>query len=227
MSGSRLSVDPLAEMPLGRPKRTMGSFRVPNSGHNCAECGVEISWKDWLARDAKVHSNEHGEDVHEACCNICSVHAPEEETMTTIIYDDPFADSEVTEEPYDPPVEIATEKQKSYISSLIREREVPENLATSITRQLDSNTLAKREATAYIGQLKTLPKRAGFSSAEPPEGIHRTSEGEIYKVQVAHHGSGNLYAKRLVILQTSEQPTGSWNTSAEAETSTSSAPTRS
>jgi hypothetical protein len=31
------------------------------------------------------------------------------------------------------------------------------------------------------------------------DGIYRLPDGTIYKVQVAHHGSGRLYAKRLVI----------------------------
>lgn len=30
------------------------------------------------------------------------------------------------------------------------------------------------------------------------DGMYRTPEGVIYKVQIAHHGSGNLYAKRMV-----------------------------
>ena len=33
------------------------------------------------------------------------------------------------------------------------------------------------------------------------DGMYRTPEGVIYKVQIAHHGSGNLYAKRMWLIE--------------------------
>lgn len=35
--------------------------------------------------------------------------------------------------------------------------------------------------------------------SDPPEGMHRLEDGSIYKCQVAHHGSGNKYAKLLIV----------------------------
>jgi hypothetical protein len=43
------------------------------------------------------------------------------------------------------------------------------------------------------------PVAAPVESGPTPEGMHRLDDGRIFKVQVAHHGSGNLYAKLLVL----------------------------
>lgn len=58
-------------------------------------------------------------------------------------------------------------------------------------------------AADHKGDCPAKVERA--AKVEPPEGIHRLGE-DILKVQVAVHGSGNLYAKRLVI----EGDHGSW-----------------
>lgn len=58
-------------------------------------------------------------------------------------------------------------------------------------------------------EAKEAEKAAAPSSGGSPvteDGMYLTPDGTVYKVQVAHHGSGNLYAKRLVV----EDGTGSF-----------------
>lgn len=62
-------------------------------------------------------------------------------------------------------------------------------------------TLDRKMMSGIIEELLTL-KRSTPAKVEPVtgelEGMHRL-DGEIYKVQRAVHGSGNLYAKHLVL----------------------------
>lgn len=113
---------------------------------------------------------------------------------------DPFGSGE-TEVSDRPPVSLqgteppATEKQVAFIRRLREERGIDVNdpLPGGAT---------KRSASAYIEKLLAMPKQVDRGlRREPPEGIHVIFRGdtpmEIYKVQVAVHGSGRKYAKAL------------------------------
>jgi hypothetical protein len=84
----------------------------------------------------------------------------------------------------------ATEKQVAFIKRLAAER----NMA------FETDGLTKRLASQAIDNLMTIPKPARQESSaiveEAPEGFHEV-QGSIFKVQVAHHGSGRKYAKQL------------------------------
>lgn len=59
----------------------------------------------------------------------------------------------------------------------------------------DIETKPKARATKTEPKQKPKPR----TRQDPPEGIHRTIDGAIFKVQRAVHGSGRLYAKRLIM----------------------------
>ncbi len=108
---------------------------------------------------------------------------------------------------------MASGEQIDYIRSLLRERESDAVRATLPRPE----ALTMGNASALIKALKTLPKRADRRpvptpartavpapsavvapvAAEVTEGMYRTPDGTIFKVQRAVHGSGHLYAKRL------------------------------
>lgn len=109
----------------------------------------------------------------------------------------------------------ASEKQVAFVLRLDAERDVPvagktEQEATHIARLEDlqggGKFVSSREASALIEWLLTIPKAApaqhpeaqAAAKAEPlTHGMYRKDE-TIYKIQKAVHGSGHLYAKRLV-----------------------------
>jgi hypothetical protein len=63
-----------------------------------------------------------------------------------------------------------------------------------------AKTTAGKWAAEHIGECPAAPKATATAEAEEaPEGMHRLADGTIYKVQIAHHGSGRPYAKRLVV----------------------------
>lgn len=86
----------------------------------------------------------------------------------------------------------ATEKQVAFIQRLAAERGVDVPAVSS-----------KKAASATIESLLAMPKAAPAShpdaqpAGEATEGMHKIGD-EIFKVQKAVHGSGHLYAKRLV-----------------------------
>lgn len=84
----------------------------------------------------------------------------------------------------------ATPTQLALIERMAQEqgREVSADLTKQQASDLITEMMANRE------------KRTAPVVAQVTEGMYRTPEGEIYKVQVAVHGSGKLYAKRLVKL---------------------------
>jgi hypothetical protein len=89
----------------------------------------------------------------------------------------------------------ATEKQVAFIQRLAAERNLPAD---------NVSALSKREASLMIEGLLAVPKAPPAShpqaatKAEPlTDGMYRKDE-VIYKIQRAVHGSGHLYAKRLV-----------------------------
>lgn len=103
------------------------------------------------------------------------------------------------------PKRFATEKQVGYLVSLA-DRAGWEVEDTKITnpegRSLELTELAVTVASELIERLKAAP-RAPKARHNPnikitSDGMYRL-DGEVYKVQVAVHGSGHLYAKRLVI----------------------------
>lgn len=67
-------------------------------------------------------------------------------------------------------------------------------------------TLTRTQASEEINRLKVLPRGDAESLPDPAarvlkvaeEGMYRTPDGDIYKVQLAIHGSGRPYAKRMV-----------------------------
>lgn len=96
-----------------------------------------------------------------------------------------------------------TEKQEAFLNRLLDERPAlrdvenlwPDNIAK----------LTKRQASSKIDEILKTPKeaKASTSSEGAPvteDGMYRTEDGTIFKVQIAVHGSGNLYAKKLVAL---------------------------
>lgn len=83
----------------------------------------------------------------------------------------------------------ATAKQIQFLNRLASER----GIASPVTA-----TLSNRDASKLIGQLLKLPKVASAVSATAAleQGMYRTADGAVYKVQ-ASKVSGSLYAKRL------------------------------
>jgi hypothetical protein len=97
----------------------------------------------------------------------------------------------------------ATEKQVAFIKRLESERQITAEAEAvlKISRRLwKMKQFGKDAASTVIDALLACPKiEQGKSASEPPpEGMHKV-EGVIYKVQRAVHGSGNLYAKRLIV----------------------------
>lgn len=97
----------------------------------------------------------------------------------------------------------ATEKQINFLIKLMDERNLPWSQST-----LDK--FSKRDASKMISDLlngpKPVRKVAAPKTTVPADdkvteaGMYRNPKtDEIFKVQVAVHGSGHLYAKRLVV----------------------------
>jgi len=91
--------------------------------------------------------------------------------------------------------------QRDYYSLLERDRKLADNF-------IAGSTLSKADASRLIGELKvtafstTYVAPSATQSAGATEGMYKAGE-TIYKVQKAVHGSGNLYAKQLVVEGTS------------------------
>lgn len=92
----------------------------------------------------------------------------------------------------------ATQKQIDFLTRLLDER----------LHELDDGTIAramsdKRECSRLIDQLMSAGRKPQLQPTQErvtQDGMYRTPSGEIFKVQRAVHGSGNLYAKLLVKL---------------------------
>ena len=105
----------------------------------------------------------------------------------------------------------ATQKQIDFALRLDSERDVPvaganEHEAKCIANLEDmqgGKFVSKKEASAVIEYLLALPKATpaqhpdSQAQGQATEGMHKVGD-DIYKVQRAVHGSGHLYAKRLV-----------------------------
>lgn len=99
----------------------------------------------------------------------------------------------------DAPVDAPSEKQIAFALSLAARK------GTDATREQFA-AMTRREISAAIDALKALADAAKPAATEPAEqvteGMYRNpTSGMIYKVQRAHHGSGNLYAKRLTVTE--------------------------
>jgi hypothetical protein len=92
----------------------------------------------------------------------------------------------------------ASDKQVGLIRRLADERDWADNV--TIQAVLDGHPVEKRDASAAIDYLFACAKAAPKAAANggPVEGMHFV-DGRVIKVQRAVHGSGNLYAKVLVI----------------------------
>ena len=95
----------------------------------------------------------------------------------------------------------ATEAQIRFIKSLKSERDTTSSDAAfaleTANKLWEMEAFDKAAASAVIDVLKEQPKLEKPQAEPAPEGMHRIGD-DIYKVQRAVHGSGNLYAKKLV-----------------------------
>lgn len=108
--------------------------------------------------------------------------------------DNPFGEAPVEElAPEAPRERMASDKQEAFIKKLMGERDwsgLPDNIRQIVVK--DQHTFA--EARNVIDLLIPAP----IIDRDPPEGIHFLNN-TVYKVQVAHQGSGRKYAKRLIV----------------------------
>lgn len=96
---------------------------------------------------------------------------------------------------------LITEPQVSFIERLVEERPANHPYVTLVREKLASperESITRSAASDIITALKGIKREAPAVPAVPPapEGMHRLGT-DIYKVQRAIHGSGNLYAKKL------------------------------
>ena len=105
-----------------------------------------------------------------------------------------FGDTPV-EDPVEsgPTVRMATPRQEEYISKLLAKKEW-EHLPKRIHALASVEVHTFDEAREMIDALKSC----NWKDTDPPEGIHFLN-GTVFKVQVAHQGSGRKYAKRLFV----------------------------
>ena len=107
------------------------------------------------------------------------------------------------------PTPTISPKQQDYIQALAQQRDwksTASALALSVAiGEASEGRMDSRVASMLIGELqkcKPLPKQAAVATADDDAvteaGMYRRA-GVIFKVQAAVHGSGRLYAKRLVV----------------------------
>lgn len=95
-----------------------------------------------------------------------------------------------------------TEKQINFLRSLAR-KTFPEGADAYVDKLV--RDASREQVSEEIDRLKTLVEQAQQGkeerTEEAPEGIHALEQEDgsiwVYKVQVAHHGSGKKYAKEL------------------------------
>ncbi len=93
-----------------------------------------------------------------------------------------------------PGVAPISEKQLAYVKALRDRKLVPPEFH-QWTSDAYLESLSAGRASKAIDWFRALPDRP---KAQAPEGMHKVGDA-IYKVQVAVHGSGHLYAKRLSV----------------------------
>lgn len=91
----------------------------------------------------------------------------------------------------------ATPGQQDFVRFLINDRVMEQHLVAKATKMLNRG-LTFQEASRIIDYTKPLPRK-GKPANKPQvdEGMYQMN-GQIYRVQMAVHGSGYLYAKVLV-----------------------------
>lgn len=92
----------------------------------------------------------------------------------------------------------ATEKQLAFLRKLADERKGNIQANTVISLLEQGNVPDKRHTSNLIDLLLQIKPTATSAQAVLEAGMYRKDD-VIYKVQKAVHGSGNLYAKRLVL----------------------------
>jgi len=113
------------------------------------------------------------------------------------------------------PILPITEGQARFLRNLIGQKLAPASeLTVALLAKVD--LLTKIEAKRHLDDLQQLPDYVAPATADQPaprrkgpeveaDGMYRDpATGDIFKVQIAHHGSGKLYAKKLVKL---DEPT--------------------
>lgn len=110
----------------------------------------------------------------------------------------------------DAPAPTATPAQIRFIQTMAEEQgrtlhTDPATLTKDAASDLITDLVAAREIRTSPEAARTPagPQDGGSAGSAPgsavtEDGMYRTPDGEIYKVQVAVHGSGRLYAKKLV-----------------------------
>lgn len=100
----------------------------------------------------------------------------------------------------------ASEKQVAYAKSLASQHDWRVGPGASRFRALvealeAGEPVESRDASAFIDWARSCERISVRRSPSEgvTDGMYRTADGTVYKVQVAVHGSGNLYAKRLVL----------------------------
>jgi hypothetical protein len=97
----------------------------------------------------------------------------------------------------------ATEPQVAFCQDLFRTREPLPDWADVEPQkgQERINDFTKKQAHEFIDRMKPQPWRKKVQNKidDVTEGMYKLPDGDIYKVQVAVHGSGQLYAKKLEI----------------------------
>jgi len=90
----------------------------------------------------------------------------------------------------------ATESQQDYAQMLYRKRQgLPEHSELDhIDVENQINEMDAIDISSFIQKMKDQPLRGGFEGLPVSAGMYER-QGDIYKVQQAVHGSGNLYAK--------------------------------
>lgn len=88
------------------------------------------------------------------------------------------------------PTDLATDKQKSFLTKLLAERDVPDADAVDVDR------LTKWAASALIDELVKLPVRRAAAVAELPAGAYLV-DGRVIRVYVGQQ-SGHMLAQELV-----------------------------
>ena len=92
-----------------------------------------------------------------------------------------------------------SEKQVAFLTKLAAER-VGNPVAAEAMAKLEAGTLERKACSNFIDQLLAAPKTTkvvpAASEASFPAGFYFAGS-RIFKVQIAHHGSGNAYCKEL------------------------------
>lgn len=107
-----------------------------------------------------------------------------------------------------------SDRQRTFLSSLSTDREVPEELLTRIIPIVQElEPITTRQASSLIDHLLTLPRKASESEQAVPadktatEGYY-VRHGEVFVVVLSQ--AGRPYAKRLAVYEDCGVKTGSW-----------------